>query len=109
MRIRAMAKEKDVSQKIRPLDDRVVVEALEADEKTAGGILLPDTAKQKPQRGRVLAVGPGKMRENGERSPVAVQKGDEVIFGRYSGTDFEIDGREIKVMRETDILAKVVK
>src|SRR6266566_8453705 len=95
--------------KIRPLDDRVVVEPLEAAEKTAGGILLPDTAKEKPQRGRVLAVGPGKLRDNGERSALAVQKGDEVIFGRYSGSDIEIDGREIKIMRESDILAKVVK
>ncbi|MBI1914116.1 MAG: co-chaperone GroES [Planctomycetes bacterium] len=104
-----MAKEKDISLKVRPLDDRVVVEPLEAEEKTAGGILLPDTAKQKPQRGRVLAVGPGKLRDNGERSTLALQKGDEVIFGRYSGSDIEIDGREIKIMRETDILAKVVK
>src|SRR4051794_20175956 len=95
--------------KVRPLDDRVVVEPLEAEEKTAGGILLPDTAKQKPQRGRVVAVGPGKLRDNGERSALAVHKGDEVIYGRYSGSDVEIDGREIKIMRESDILAKVVK
>jgi chaperonin GroES len=104
-----MAKEKDVSLKVRPLDDRVVIESLEAEEKTPGGILLPDTAKQKPQRGRVLAVGPGKLRDNGERTALAVVKGDEVIFGRYSGSDIEIDGREIKIMRESDILAKVVK
>src|SRR5437016_3897146 len=102
-----MAKEKDL--KVRPLDDRVVVEPLEAEEKTAGGILLPDTAKQKPQRGRVLAVGPGKLRDSGERSALAVQKGDEVIYGRYSGSDVDLDGREIKIMRESDILAKVVK
>ena len=95
--------------KVRPLDDRVVVEPLEAEEKTAGGILLPDTAKQKPQRGRVLAVGPGKLRDNGERNVLAVQKGDEVIYGRYSGSDIEIEGREIKILRESDILAKVVK
>jgi chaperonin GroES len=104
-----MAKEKDSSLKVRPLDDRVVVETLEAEEKTAGGILLPDTAKQKPQRGRVLAVGPGRLRDNGERSPLAVQKGDEVIFGRYSGNDVTVDGREVKIMRASDILAKVVK
>ena len=104
-----MAKEKEVQLKIRPLDDRVVVEPLEADEKTAGGILLPDTAKQKPQRGRVLAVGPGKMRDDGERTAVAVARGDEVLFGRYGGSDIEVDGREIKILRETDILAKVVK
>ena len=102
-----MAKEKEVN--LKPLDDRLVVSVSDATEKTAGGILLPDTAKQKPQRGRVLAVGPGKLRDNGERSTLAVQKGDEVIFGRYSGSDIEIDGREIKIMRESDILAKVVK
>src|SRR5215467_1331025 len=108
-----MAREKQAAAatniKVRPLDDRVVVEPLEAEEKTAGGILLPDTAKQKPQRGRVLAVGPGKLRDNGERSVLAVAKGDEVIYGRYAGSDIEIDGREIKIMRESDILAKVVK
>ena len=105
----AKEKEKELTLKIRPLDDRVVVEPLEAEDKSTGGILLPDTAQQKPQRGRVLAVGPGKMRDNGERSPVAVAKGDEVIYGRYSGNDIDVDGREIKIMRESDILAKVVK
>src|SRR5438552_1929878 len=104
-----MAKEKEVQLKVRPLDDRVVVEPLEAEEKTMGGILLPDTAKQKPQRGRVLAIGPGKLRDNGERSVLAVARGDEVIYGRYSGNDIQIDGRELKIMREGDILAKVVK
>jgi chaperonin GroES len=104
-----MAKEKDISIRIHPLDDRVVVEPLEAEEKTAGGILLPDTAKQKPQRGRVVAVGPGKMTEKGDRTPLSVDKGDEVIYGRYSGNDIEMDGREIKIMRESDILAKIVK
>src|SRR5205085_1454945 len=102
-----MAKEKDINLKVRPLDDRVVVEPLEAEEKTPGGLLLPDTAKQKPQRGRVLAVGPGKMRDNGERMALSVSRGDEVIFGRYSGNDIEVEGREIKIMRESDILAKV--
>ena len=104
-----MAKEKEVSLKIRPLDDRVVVEPLEAEETTAGGILLPDTARQKPQRGRVLAVGPGKMQDNGQRAELAVARGDEVIYGRYSGSDIEVEGKEIKIMRESDILAKVVK
>jgi chaperonin GroES len=104
-----MAKEKEVALKVRPLDDRVVVEALEAEEKTAGGILLPDTAKQKPSRGRILAVGPGKLRENGQRSTLAVVKGDEVLFGKYSGNDIEVDGKELKIMRESEILAKVVK
>src|SRR5262245_35262901 len=95
--------------RIRPLDDRVVVEPLEAEEKTAGGIVLPDTAKQKPQRGRVLAVGPGKLLDSGKRASLNVVKGDEVIFGRYAGNDIEINGKDIKIMRETDILAKVVK
>jgi chaperonin GroES len=102
-----MATEKGSTLKIRPLDDRVVVEPVEAEEKTTGGILLPDTAKQKPQRGRVLAVGPGKLRDNGERLTLSVNKGDEVIYGRYSGSDIEVDGREIKILRENDILAKV--
>jgi chaperonin GroES len=104
-----MAKKEDVNLRVRPLDDRVVVESLEAEEKTAGGILLPDTAKQKPQRGRVLAVGPGKLRDDGKRSVVAVAKGDEILFGRYAGNDIEVDGKELKIMRESDILAKVVK
>ncbi len=94
---------------LKPLDDRVVVEPVEAEEKTAGGIVLPDTAKEKPQRGTVLAVGPGKLLDNGQRSPMSVAVGDEVIYGKYSGTDIEIDGREIKILRESDILAKVVK
>jgi chaperonin GroES len=104
-----MAKEKEVALKVRPLDDRVVVEPLEAEEKSTGGILLPDSAKQKPQRGRVLAVGPGKLRDNGERSALSVAKGDEVLYGRYSGSDVEVDGREVKIMRESDILAKITK
>src|SRR6186713_841660 len=94
---------------IRPLDDRVLVEPLEAEEKTAGGILLPDTAKEKPQRGRVVAVGPGKLLDNGSRSQLAVQKGDEVLYGRYGGTDVVVDRKELKILREGDILAKVVK
>jgi chaperonin GroES len=104
-----MAKEKEVHFKVRPLDDRVVVEPLEAEEKTPGGILLPDTAKQKPQRGRVIAVGPGKLLDSGDRAPMAVVRGDEVIYGRYAGSDIEVDRKEIKILRESDILAKVVK
>jgi chaperonin GroES len=105
----AKEKEKDLSVRVRPLDDRVVIEPLEADEKTTGGILLPDTAKQKPQRGRVVAVGPGKLNDKGQRITLSVQKGDEVIYGRYSGSDVEVDGRDLKILRETDILAKVTK
>ncbi|HID74388.1 MAG TPA: co-chaperone GroES [Planctomycetaceae bacterium] len=94
---------------LRPLDDRIVVEPVEAEEVTAGGIVLPDTAKEKPQRGKVLAVGPGKLLDSGERSQLSVAVGDEVIFGKYAGTDIEIDGKEVKILRESDVLAKVVK
>lgn len=94
--------------KIRPLDDRVVVQPIEAEEKTAGGIVLPDTAKEKPQRGTVLAVGPGKLLDNGKRSELSVAVGDEVIFGKYGGTEIEVDGTEVKILRESDILAKVI-
>jgi chaperonin GroES len=93
--------------KVRPLDDRVVVEPLEAEQKTAGGILLPDTAKEKPQRGKIVAAGPGKIRESGDRTPLAVKVGDEVLYGKYSGSDVEVDGKELKIMRESDILAKL--
>ncbi len=95
--------------KLKPLDERVVVEPVEAEEKTAGGIVLPDTAKEKPQRGTVLAVGPGKLLESGDRSALSVAVGDEVIYGKYAGSDIEVDGREVKILRESDILAKVVK
>jgi chaperonin GroES len=94
---------------IRPLDDRIVVEPLEAEEKTAGGILLPDTAKQKPQRGRVVATGPGKLLDNGQRSAIAVNKGDEVLYGKYAGNDVKLGAKEVKILRESDILAKIVK
>jgi chaperonin GroES len=94
--------------KLRPLDDRVVVEPMEAEERTAGGIVLPDTAKEKPQRGTVVSVGPGKLLDSGERGSLSVAIGDEVIYGKYSGTDIELDGRDVKILRETDILAKVV-
>jgi chaperonin GroES len=94
---------------LRPLDDRVVVEPKEAEEVTAGGIVLPDTAKEKPQRGTVVAVGPGKLLDSGERGALSVSVGDEVIYGKYSGSEVEIDGRDVKILRETDILAKVIK
>ena len=94
---------------LRPLDDRVVVEPVEAEEVTAGGIVLPDTAKEKPQRGTVLAVGPGNLLDSGERGELSVAIGDEVIYGKYAGSDVELDGREVKILRESDILAKVIK
>jgi chaperonin GroES len=95
--------------KLRPLDDRVVVEPLESEEKTAGGIVLPDTAKEKPQRGTVVATGPGRLLDNGQRGELSVQVGDEVIYGKYGGTDIKINGDEVKILRESDILAKVLK
>ncbi len=94
--------------KLRPLDDRVVVEPREAEETTAGGIVLPDTAKEKPQRGKVISVGPGKLLDSGQRGQLSVSVGDEVIYGKYSGTEIEVDGRDVKILRETDILAKVL-
>src|SRR5437868_13091379 len=94
--------------KIRPLDDRVVVQPVEAEERTAGGIVLPDSAKEKPQRGKVVAVGPGKLLESGQRGQHSIAVGDEVIYGRYGRTDIEVVGDDVKILRESDILAKVV-
>ena len=94
--------------KIRPLDDRIVVQAMEAEETTAGGIVLPGSAQEKPQRGTILAVGPGKLLDSGHRGDLSVAVGDEVIFGKYGGSDIEVDGKEVKILRESDILAKVV-
>lgn len=94
---------------LKPLDDRIVVEPTEAEEKTAGGILLPDTAKQKPQQGKVIAIGPGKLSDDGNRLALAVKVGDTVLYGKYSGSDVEVNGKEFKIMRESDILAKLAK
>ena len=93
--------------KLNPLDDRIVVEPLSAEETTAGGIVLPDAAQEKPQRGSVVAVGPGRLLESGERAAVGVVVGDEVLFGKFGGADIEVDGLEVKILRESDILAKV--
>jgi chaperonin GroES len=94
--------------KIHPLDDRVVVEPVEAEERTAGGIVLPDSAQEKPQRGHVVALGPGRLLESGQRASLSVALGDEVIYGKYSGSDIEVDGHDVKILREGDILAKVL-
>jgi chaperonin GroES len=93
---------------LRPLDDRVVVEPQEAEERTAGGIVLPDTAKERPQRGKVVSIGPGKLLDNGNRGPLSIGVGDVVIYGKYSGTDIEVAGKDVKILREGDILAKVI-
>ena len=94
--------------KLRPLDDRVVVQPVEAETTTAGGIVLPDSAKEKPQRGTIVAVGPGKLLESGNRGELSVSVGDIVIYGKYGGSDIEVDGQDMKILRESDILAKVL-
>ena len=92
---------------IKPLDDRVVVEPSEAEDKTAGGIVLPDTAKEKPQQGKVIAVGAGKLLDNGERSAPQVKVGDIVLVSKYGGDEITVDGKELKILRESDIMAKI--
>ncbi|HNQ22384.1 MAG TPA: co-chaperone GroES [Phycisphaerae bacterium] len=93
--------------KFRPMDDRVLVEPSEADEVTTGGIILPDTAREKPQRGTILAVGPGKLLDSGKRGEMGVRIGDEVFYGKYSGTEIEYGPSKYVVIRESDILAVV--
>jgi chaperonin GroES len=93
--------------KLKPLNDRVVVKRIEEEEKTAGGIIIPDTAKEKPIQGAVLAVGSGKLMEDGSRRPLDVKAGDRVLFGKYAGTDIKIEGEELLIMREDDILAVI--
>ncbi len=88
----------------RPLHDRVVVEPLEQEEKTAGGIIVPDTAKEKPMQGKVVAVGPGARGEDGALQPLDVKKGDTILYGKYSGTEVKIDDEELLIMRESDIM-----
>jgi len=95
--------------KIRPLGDKVLVERVEAEAKTAGGIVLPDTAKEKPQRGKVVSVGEGKMLEDGTRKEVQVKKGNLVLFTSYAGTEIKIDGKEYLIMDESDIMAVIEK
>ena len=93
--------------KIRPLHDRIVVRRMEEERKTASGIIIPDSATEKPDRGEVLAVGPGKAGDNGERMPLQVKVGDKVLFGKYAGTTVKVDGEELMLMEESDILAIV--
>ncbi len=97
--------ESKTAKNIRPTDDRVLIKALEAEEKTTGGILLPDTAKEKPQRGKVVAVGPGKTLDSGERAPMTVKVGMTVIYGKYAGTEIKLESEEHTIMRENEILA----
>ncbi len=93
--------------KVEPLDDRVMILPLEAEEKTDGGIVLPDTAKEKPQKGEVVAVGTGKLLDDGSRAKMSLKVGDIVLFGKYSGTEVKIDGEDYSIMRESDVLAVV--
>lgn len=95
--------------KLRPLDDKVVIKQSEAEEKTSGGIILPDTAKEKPQIGKILAVGPGKLLDDGKRSKMNVKKNDEVIYAKYIGSEVEIDGGKFVVLRESDVLGIIEK
>lgn len=92
---------------LKPLDDRIVIKQLDAEEKTAGGIILPDTAKEKPQIGKVVATGPGKLLDNGKRNQMSVKKKDEVIYAKYMGSDVEIDGEKYVILKESDILGIV--
>ncbi|MFQ5708174.1 MAG: co-chaperone GroES [bacterium] len=93
--------------KIKPLSDRVVIKPVELEEKKAGGIIIPDTAKEKPQEGEIVAVGPGKFSDSGTKVEMEVKTGDHVLYGKYSGTEVTIDGEEYLIMRESDILAIV--
>ena len=93
--------------KLRPLQDRVIVQRIEEEEKTKGGIIIPDTAKEKPQEGKVIAVGKGKMTEDGKLIPLDVKVGDKILFGKYSGTEVKIEGEEHLIMREEDILGVI--
>ena len=93
--------------KLKPLGGRVIVEPIEQDEITAGGIILPETAKEKPQEGKILAAGPGERDEVGERIPMEVQVGDKVLYAKYSGTEIKMDGKKVLILRESDILAVI--
>jgi chaperonin GroES len=95
--------------KFKPLHDRVLVESLESEEKTAGGIIIPDTAKEKPQEGKVIAVGPGAKTEDGKIIPMDVKVGDRVLFGKWSGTEVKVNGKEYSIMKESDIMGVVGK
>jgi chaperonin GroES len=95
--------------KIRPLQDRVIVQRIEEEERTKGGLIIPDTAKEKPQEGKIIAVGKGKLNEDGKITPLDVKVNDRVLFGKYSGTEINIDGEEHLIMREEDILGIIEK
>lgn len=90
---------------VKPLADRIILLPLEAEQKTAGGIIIPDAAKEKPQKGEIVAVGPGKVADNGQKIEMSLKKGDKVLYGKYSGTEVSIDGKDYLIMKESDVLA----
>ena len=92
---------------VKPLADRIIIKPLEADQKTAGGIIIPDNAKEKPQKGEVMAAGPGKVADNGQKIAMSLKKGDKVLYGKYSGSEVTIDGEEYIIMHESDVLAVI--
>ena len=93
--------------KLKPLGDRLIVQAIEEEQTTASGLVLPDTAKEKPQKGKIVAIGDGKLDENGKRIPLEVKEGDEVLYSKYGGTEIKIDGEDLLVLRESDVLALI--
>ena len=95
--------------KVKPLQDRILVKRIEEEERTKGGIIIPDAAKEKPQEGKVVAVGDGKTLESGQKAPLTVKPGDKILFGKYSGTEIKVEGEELLVMREDDIMAVIEK
>jgi chaperonin GroES len=94
--------------KLKPLEDRVIVKTVESEDVTASGIVLPDTAQEKPQRGKIIAVGEGRVNDDGSRAPMDVKKGDEIIYSKYGGTEIKVEGEDLLIMKASDILAKVV-
>jgi len=104
---RNITKAKEDRMKFRPLHDRVVVKRIDAEEKSAGGIIIPDTAKEKPSQGEVIAVGPGGRDESGKLTPIDIQVGDRVLFGKWSGTEVKIDGQELLIMKESDVMGVI--
>ncbi len=95
------------SMNVKPLEDRIILKPMEAETKTTGGIIIPDAAKEKPQKGEVVAIGPGKISEKGQKIEVSLKKGDKVLYGKYSGTEISIDGQDYLILRESDVLAVI--
>jgi chaperonin GroES len=103
----AFSRRRFFNMKLKPLGDRLIVRAIEEEETTASGLVLPDTAKEKPQKGKILAAGDGKLDDDGKRIPLDVKEGDEVLYSKYGGTEIKVDGEDLLVLRESDVLARV--